>query len=101
MGQHLNRLNAKEALEWDKRYERFCETGKWEEEMKQFEKWNKPYYLNDLALSDELRAKHRKQERKCGWKAALKEVLKQIKLPSSVDKVDIADWIEKEPLEIN
>ena len=35
MGQHLNRLNAEEAAEWDEAYKRFCETGKWEEcEMK-------------------------------------------------------------------
>ena len=31
MGQHLNRLNAEESLEWDKAYKRFCETGEWEE----------------------------------------------------------------------
>ena len=31
MSQHLNRLNAEESFEWDKAYEKFCETGEWEE----------------------------------------------------------------------
>ena len=43
--------------------------------MQQFEKWNKPYRLNNLALGDELRAKHKEQERKRAWKAALEWAL--------------------------
>lgn len=31
MDHRLNRLNAKESLEWDEAYKRFCETGVWEE----------------------------------------------------------------------
>ena len=37
MSQHLNRLNAKEAAEWDIAYKRFCETGKWEDEEDEYE----------------------------------------------------------------
>lgn len=34
MSQHLNRLNAEESVEWDEAFEKFCETGQWEEQMK-------------------------------------------------------------------
>jgi len=94
MGQHLNRLNAEESLKWDEAYERFCETGKWEEcKMKAFKKW-----YTELPMREDVedftittQTKYRK-----GWRAALEEVLKQANLPSSVDKVDIMNWIEKE-----
>ena len=90
MSQHLNRLNAKEAAEWDIAYKRFCETGTREESgMKAFEKWSKT--PNGYAERESDYA-----EGEAAWRAALEEVLKQANLPSSVDKVDIMNWIEKE-----
>ena len=53
--------------------------------MKQFEKWNHIHYINDLRINDKITAKHKKQERNKGWKAALEWVLSWERKTSHID----------------
>jgi len=54
--------------------------------MEQFEKWN-----DSLPV---LEKRYQSLERKKGWRAALEEILKQLKQP--IYSADIMAWIEKE-----
>jgi hypothetical protein len=63
--------------------------------MKEFEKWDRPYHLNDLSLSNEVRTKHKKQERQKGWKAALEYVLNNIDIRCT-RTIDVQRFIEQE-----
>jgi len=73
MSQHLNRLNDKEALEWDRAHERFCETGQWENEMNAFKRWWRRVYIDGFA-----KFVTPYDSAKAAWKEALKWNVKMI-----------------------